>query len=108
MLAVVEDPHQLREGGCTHTFLQGLCLEQTLGMEGAARCPVCRAPAGAGARATLVTRAVDRGDGGDDREPRGALPARRAAASRGRTGGGADAAWELRADEGRDLRSKNN
>ena len=57
MLAVMEDPHQLREGGCTHTFCK-VCLEQALGAEGAARCPVCRAGAGEGAPATLVTRAV--------------------------------------------------
>ena len=46
MLAVMEDPHQLREAGCTHTFCKA-CLEQALGAEGAARCPVCRAGAGA-------------------------------------------------------------
>ena len=95
MLAVMEDPHQLREAGCTHTFCKA-CLEQALGAgEGAARCPVCRAGAGEGAPATLVTRAVVTAATIDSLEvhcPHGVR--------QGDGGSDLDGAWELRADEG--------
>ena len=91
MLAVMEDPHQLREAGCTHTFCKA-CLEQALGAEGAARCPVCRAGAGVGAPATLVTRAVVTAATIESLEvhcPHGVRQAQH--------GADAEAAWELRA-----------
>ena len=94
MLAVMEDPHQLREASCTHTFCKA-CLEQALGAEGAARCPVCRAPAGEGAPATLVTRAVVTAAMIDSLEVHCAHGVRQA-----QGGEGEEAAWELRTDEG--------
>ena len=96
MLAVMEDPHQLREAGCTHTFCKA-CLEQALGADDVARCPICRAGAGTGAPATLVTRAVVAAAMIDSLEVHCPYGVRQAG---GDDGGSAEVAWELRADEG--------